>query len=577
MRDGHTAAVRRAVFSPDGRLLVSVGEDQQVIVWDFVRRERIKTLTDHTGPVLAVAFAPNGKWFATAGGDHTVIVWDARKLVKLNVLREHQGPVCSVAFSPDSQLMFSGSDVFIVWETGSWRKVREAPWGVNYGNQMVVADKRRLADNVGNIWDLTTGQLVRKPDPNWAGNWAAISPDHRLRVSVDPNGNVKFIDLKQEKVLSIQHAHHDHGRSAAFSPAGKLIATAAERTILWDAATLTKIGTLEYESIVWSVDFSPDGRWLVSTHGDGAILVWDVTQRERIANLREHSGGVRAVAFSSDGKRVATASEDQSVVIWNAESGRKEGVLLGHHTRVTAVSFSADNQWLASADQDGVIIRWNLEQRSPQLIIDSSSAEDTSYCVAISPDGRWIATTHGVYDSESGTRTVDLVRQWGTIYDAAFTPDGRRLVCVTDRGNVLLLDTYTWQIVEQQRWSETPLVTLDLSRDARYLTTGEDGKYVRFGTIEPLRQVAVLGRHEARVKSVAFSPDGATVASAGDDKTIALWDVNSRKLITRVGMHTSPVYAIAFSPDGRKLISGEHDRSVRVYTRHRTLWGLALD
>jgi WD40 repeat protein len=141
----------------------------------------------------------------------------------------------------------------------------------------------------------------------------------------------------------------------------------------------------------------------------------------------------------------------------------------------------------------------------------------------------------------------------------------------------MLWDTDTWQIVEQQRWSETPLVTLDLSRDGRYLTTGDDGRNVRFGTVEPLRQVTVLGRHDARVKSVAFSPDGTTVASAGDDKMIALWDVSSGKLITRVGMHTSPVYAIAFSPDGRKLISGEHDRTVRMYTRHRTLWGFSLD
>jgi WD40 repeat protein/serine/threonine protein kinase len=577
VRDGHTAAVRRAVFSPDGRLLVSVGEDQQVIVWDFVRRERIKTLTDHTGPVLAVAFAPNGKWFATGSDDRTVIVWDAVKLEKIVTLSDYQGPVGSVAFSPDSQLMVTGSVSYIIWETGSWKKVREVSGLVSYGNQMLLAGNRQLTDNLGRIWDLTTGQLVKKHDPSWEGNWAAISPDFRRRVSVDPNGNVKFVDLTQQKVLSIQHAHHDHGRSAAFSPDGKWIATAAERVILWDAATLTKIGPLEYESIVWSVDFSPDSHWLVSTHGDGAILVWDATQRERIANLREHSGGVRAVAFSPDGKRVATASEDQSVVVWDAERGHKEAVLIGHHTRVTAVSFSPDSQWLASADQDGVVIRWNLGQRSPQLTIDSRLEDDTSYCVAVSPNGRLIATTHGVYRSESGTQVVNLVGPWGAVYSAAFTPDGRRLVCVTDRGTVMLWDTDTWQIVEQQRWSETPLVTLDLSRDGRYLTTGDDGRNVRFGTVEPLRQVTVLGRHDARVKSVAFSPDGTTVASAGDDKTIALWDVSSGKLITRVGMHTSPVYAIAFSPDGRKLISGEHDRTVRMYTRHRTLWGFSLD
>ena len=388
---------------------------------------------------------------------------------------------------------------------------------------------------------------------------------------------MKFINLRQQKLLSIQHAHNDHGRSVAFSPDGKLIATAAERVLLWDAATLTRIVPLEYESIVWSVDFSPDGKWLVSTHGDGAILFWDAAARECVANLREHSGGVRAVAFSPDGKRVASASEDQSVVVWNTESGQKEAVLVGHHTRVTAVNFSADNQWLASAGQDGVVIRWNLQQRLSGLMMKPSAENQPSYCITISPNGRWLATTHGVYDARSGSQATSLVGAWGTIYGAAFTPDGRRLVCVTETGDVMLWDTQTWKLLEQQHWSETPLVTLSLSRDGRYLTTGEDGQNVRFGTVEPLAQVAVLGRHKARVKAVAFSPDGATVASAGDDKTIALWNVSRRKLITRIGTHTSPVYALAFSPDGQRLISGEHDRSVRIYTRHRTLWGLELD
>ncbi|MGE0886299.1 MAG: protein kinase [Blastocatellales bacterium] len=61
LRDGHTAAVRRAVFSPDGTKLVSVGEDKQVIVWDFAKRERLATFTDHTDWVTTVEFSPDGK------------------------------------------------------------------------------------------------------------------------------------------------------------------------------------------------------------------------------------------------------------------------------------------------------------------------------------------------------------------------------------------------------------------------------------------------------------------------------------------------------------------------------------
>ncbi len=578
LRDGHTAAVRRAVFSPDGRLLVSGGEDHQVIVWDFSRRQRLKTLTDHTREVNAVAFSPNGKWFVTGSQDQTVIVWDASRLAKALVL-QHNGPVHSVTFSPDGTLLASSSSgpnsvSTTLWETVGWKKLRELPDGIFLGDYHFLANNRWLLDATGRLWNLSTGLKVRDSHPDLKGNWASVSPDGKRWVSVDVNGQVKFVDLTNQKSLGVRRVHHDHGRAVAFSPDGRWLATAAERIVLWDVATLTKLLPLEYESIVWSVAFSPDGRWLVSTHGDGAILVWDVAERELAANLREHSGGVRAVTFSPDGKRVATASEDHSVIIWDADSGHKQSVLEGHRTRVMAVAFSSDGKWLASTDQDSNIIRWDVAKRSPQLTLKPMEW-GASYCLAISPDGRTVATTNAVYNIESGHKLLPSVTDWAQVYSAAFTRDGQRLIGVTVHGAVLLGDTSDWQ-VKRHKLADSPLVSLSLSTDGHYLVTGEDGKAVRLWSLEPLRELGVIGWHEARIKSVAFSPDGTRVASAGDDRTIRLWDVRGRRLITTVGTHSSPIYSIAFSPDGQRLISGEHDRSVRLYTRHLKLWGYSL-
>jgi len=587
LNDGHTAAVRQAVFSPDGRQLVSCGEDSKVIVWDFVRRERLATFTDHTGWVNAVAFSPDGKWFASASADRTVIVWDAARLEKVVTLTGHQAGVNAVTFSPDSRWLASGSGDSdlrtIVWSVGRWEKFRELPLGIGWSDLLFSKDSRLLG-SAGAFWDVTTGQKLSDTviSPEWPAMWSALSPDATRMANIDGLGIVYFWDMTGRKLISSQKVHRDHGRAITFSPDGRLAASGAEDIILWDAATQTKLVRLEHTSIVWRLAFSPDGRWLVSTHGDGSILLWDVAERERVADFNEHSGAVRAVAFSPDGKRIASGGDDRSIIIWDAIHGRKEAVLLGHQTRVLSVAFSPDGGSVASSDQDGNLILWDSALRKPrwatQYLVDGKHIIPT-YCVTISPDGRSVADTVGVYDGANGRLTLDFTKEYtgGQIYGADFSDDGRRLANVTPYGHIYLWNAENWQLIDMLKSSGLQLVSVNFSPDAKLLATGDDGGKVRLWELSPLRQVAILGQHEARIKSVVFSPDGKEVASAGDDQSIALWDVARRRLVSHVGTHTSPVLSVAFSPDGKRLASGEYDKSVRIYTRHHVLWGFRLD
>jgi WD40 repeat protein len=586
LRDGHTAAVRRAIFSPDGKRIVSVGEDKQVIVWDFERRERIATLTDHTDWVTSVAFSPDGKWFATGSRDTTVIVWNAVRLEKVKVLREHRSEVCSLAFSPDGRLLASASTAItttpdnrtVIWKVGQWEKVHELHVGSSYQNILFSPNSHwLLSSSEGQIWDLTTGQEIATTEKGLGANWRAVSPDATRVVNIDGDGNVFFWEMKefwqtgQYKLLSKHRAHHDNGRTVAISPDGKLAATGSENIILWDVAMQTILSRFEHEAIVWSVDFSPDGRWLVSSHGDGSILLWNVTERKLVANFNEHGGAVRAVAYSLDGKRIATASEDNSVIIWDAETRRKKAALVGHETKVTAIAFSPDNGSVASCDFDGKIIYWRVAERRPLWTDKLNSCN----AVAFSPDGRWVATTRGLYETANGRIAVNLNHM--LMHGLAFSSDGKWLVYASALGKLSLLEVGTWKVVEEVIADNHSFISVSFSPDSQWLVTGEDEKNVRLWSVRPLCEVAIIGTHARRIKSVAFSPDGRQVASASDDQTIALWDVWGRKLISQIGTHPAPVLSVAFSPDGKRLVSGEHDRAVRLYTRHSVLWGYRLN
>ena len=581
LRNGHTAAVRRAVFSPDGKLVVSVSEDKRVIVWDFASRKQLKVLTDHQGWVVSVNFSPDGKMFATASVDQTVIVWDTEKLEKRIVLR-CPDPVSFTSFSPDGKMLAASSvpkdtsleSRTILWNTNDWQVVQEIPEGVDYPNHLFSPDSRSLMI-CGDQYDLSSGKKLFNQIKFSTWNWAELSPDKKLLVIVGGGGDVDFWalhkpgDITDRNLLDHIHAHQDFGRSVAFSPDGKLVATASENVVLWDTATRKILGRFEYDSIVWGVTFSPDGRWLISTHGDGAILVWDVAARRRAAGFNGHGDAVRAVAISPDGKFIASAGEDRAVIIWNVESGQKEITLTGHNNRINGVVFSPDGKWVASCDQDGYVIRWDLATGQPRWRANRGFG---SVGISVSPDGRWLGSSFGVFDAENGEMTIKFI---DSSEQTAFTPDSQRMIAV---GSILqVCDTATRQILKREKVTDNIPVGISIAPGGKNFVVGDAQGNVSVWDIDSLRPLEIIGKHNARIKQLTYTPDGKEIISAGDDQKILLWDVKRQKQPTNIGSYTSPVYSIALSQDGKKLVAGGHDKLVRLYTWHRKLWGLELD
>lgn len=283
-----------------------------------------------------------------------------------------------------------------------------------------------------------------------------------------------------------------------------------------------------HQSTVYCVSFSPDGKRIASSSGDGTVKVWDVADGKLVWEKKSGHGGstVRSVAYSPDGKLLATGSFDKTVKLWDANTGSELKTLRGHSQSVRLIAFSPDGKLLASCGEEGTVILWEVATGKAVHILKGHTA--TVRTVAFSPDGSLLASgssdeTIRLWDRKTGTLKKTLEGHRASVRSVAFSPGGGTLASCSLDNTVRLWD----------------------------VASG--------------RERVTLGRHSLSVKSLVYSPDGRFIASGGNDRVVNLWDTDSGRLIKRLTGPTSHVWHVAISKDGKLLAACGADRTIFIW------------
>jgi WD40 repeat protein len=499
--------------------------------------------TAHAGAVSEVAFAPDGRTLVTVGRDQTAVVWDPVRRTRLAILTGHDTWLRAMAISPDGQLLATGGDDTDV-----------VLWNL--------ADRGKLAVLSGH-----TGRIKE----------IAFSPDGRTLATSSADGTARLWDVPTRDPRIVLTGHTAAVNSVAFSPDGQTVATAsADSTVrLWNATTGLRLGELTgHKDSVNAVAFSPDGHTLATASTDDTAGLWDTATRVRLATLTGHASTVTAVTFSPDGRTLATASIDKTVALWDTQHRTIRARLTGHTGNIYTLAFSSQAPLLASASEDGTVVLWDTNRAPLAGYLDQGVN-----AIAFSPDGSTIAVASGghVVLWNSHERTPDQVltaRTGAKINAITFSPNGRTLAAATESAQPPADPTHNtatlWDLTNRAPPRELHghtdrVLTVAFSPDGRTLATSSvDRTAILWDTSQGTR-IATFTGHTDAINGLAFSPDGHTLATAAHDRTAILWDTERRTPRATLIGHTGWIRSVAFSPSGQALATASTDQTVKVW------------
>jgi WD40 repeat protein len=509
VRIEEVAKVANPTLSPDGKRL-AIAHQNELRLYDTTSGKVITRIPVKGVAAWDIAFSPDGKTVAHNDlSSGTIYLHDVATGKLVREMTRSGDMTLHLVFSPDGRFLASMP-------------------------QSRIARKGEVS-----IWNVSEGKEVHRwthPFPHAMS--AAFSPDSKYAAIGGARGGAVLRDMNTGKEVRRLNPHGGVYQ-IAFSPDGKMLAAASPQGAirLYEAAT-GKILPVSADPDVQFVDrlrFSADGKRLF---GDaGACLVWDPSTGRELRRFDDPEAfdfklpnDLRCLVLSPDESFLAAANPDGTIAVWNAATGKKVHELKGHNRFVWKLLFTPDSRYLISNGSDEILRVWDTASGQMKHQLRGQTP------LAVSSDTRYLATADAkkptvfVYDLTTGkeTKRFDWLKQ-GNVLGLAFSPDRRSLAAAgyiqgTDKRGAVMI----WDIA------------------------GEQSARMFEGQKEP-------------TSSVAFSPDGRTLAAGDGEGGLILWEVSSGRPRHRFAGHESGIQALAFSPDGRTLAASSADAPVYAW------------
>jgi WD40 repeat protein len=475
-------------YSNDGQFVVAGVADNTAILWDAASGKEIrkyKRTNSTCSSCLTEAQISGDNKYVIAAYNDSIKVFNRETGALVKELFGQGGSPEGLCISQDSKYIaafeygvaevWSLSSWKLVTKTGNYNEKRVMSLAINPdGKQIVTGSEKRTAD----IWEIPSGKslltlrgYLNQVDERiltdsymyWAGfvNEAKLSPDGRFIAVGRTGNNAKLIDFKTGKVFKTLTGHKSMVISLCFSKDGKYLATGGldGKAIIWDVEKGTPVKTFTFpdeKEAIYSVDFSADGKMLAAAIWGGLVVIWDVQSGDRLRAISPHDGrGCYQVKFTPNGVYFISAGLDKKLKLIEIDTGEEIRTFIGHtnETLVNSINFNAAGDKFITSAWDGTIRVWDLL---------------------------------------SGLQLIKIKGHPGGVYSAKFDPSGKFIVSGGDDFMVRLWDATTGALVSEFSGHQGGVGDVNITADLKYIISGSRDGSIRIWNVEEKRELVSL-------------------------------------------------------------------------------------
>ncbi|MDX5320665.1 MAG: WD40 repeat domain-containing protein, partial [Bacteroidota bacterium] len=613
---GHTDAVNTVVYSPNGKWILSGGEDGNVKVWESGTGRELQS-TPMKGGVKQVLFNANNELaYATDGLE--VFILHVKTGQPAIPLAGHQGFINHLALNTQGTLLATACQ-------DKKLRIYDAHSGILIRTMENHLDAVRYAEfnQAGTLllsagWDYTalltevkTGKIIRSFNGHEGNlNTAHFSPDEKWIITASWDKSARIFETASGKLV---HQFTDHRKSlvdAQFTKDMSHVITASKdhSVKVYVNHSWTERYEILHSSPVTSMGISGDSHYLMSSDQSGIVHIYDIIRGSILHRIEAHVQAVNQIALSPTLKTFIIASSDNSLLEYSYPEGVLLSTLKGETEKVDDFVYSPDGKWMAAIHQDSIV---RIVEVTSGSMLGYSVPGGKLYSIRFNAEGTMLAL-----GGESGTiflirpQTGKIIRSFtashGVIRCIRWGTEDRNVFVSGDESVIRSYLVSDGSLMQEFAGHSGPVLDIALSRDGNWLISGGfdssvgvyalptatlkfqvgglgakvnqvgihpdnqsffavAGSKIYSYEIVTAAQKNVFTKHNWFIHDAGLSPDGDFLVSVGADNQIVVNEWNTGKVVYSLSGNQAPVYSLSFHPKGNLFAVAGGDQLVRVF------------